>query len=94
MKTNLGIKDINRESSRVIFVANTFNTYQKNAIDFRDLPIELWEARIFGNDIVVYNQLQAKNATASIKTLTNNVKNPEIEKITKELKTYTIDDHT
>jgi hypothetical protein len=93
MKTNWNTKDINRESSKIIFVANTFNTYQKNAINFHDLPIELWEAKVFGNDIVIYKQLKAKDTTTSIKNLLGTTKNPEIEKITKELKIYTIEDH-
>lgn len=87
---NYNLKDINWEWSRVMFVANNFTSYQKNAINFKDLPIELWEAKKFGADIVVYDQIKAKNTQASVKTIT---KNTEIEKVVKELKTYTIDGH-
>lgn len=90
MKKNFTKKDINREWSKVIFVANSFTAYQKNAINFKDLPIEIWEAKKFGTDIVVYDQLKAKNTQASVKTITQNT---EIEKVVRELKTYTVEDH-
>lgn len=90
MKKNLTKKDINREWSRIVFVANSFTAYQRNAINFKDLPIEIWEAKKFGTDIVVYDQLKAKNAQASVKTITQNT---EIDKVVRELKTYTTDDH-
>lgn len=90
LKKNFTKKDINREGSKAIFVANSFTPYQKNAINFKDLPIELWEAKKFGADIVVYDQIKAKNTQASVKTIT---KNTEIDKVVKELKTYTVEDH-
>lgn len=90
MKKNFTKKDINWEWSKVIFVANTFTAYQKNAINFKDLPIEIWEAKKFGTDIVVYDQIKAKDTQASVKTIT---KNTEIDKVVRELKTYAIDDH-
>lgn len=89
MKKNFTKKDINREWSRVIFVANSFTAYQKNAINFKDLPIEIWEAKKFWTDIIVYDQIKAKDVQASVKTIT---KNTEIADVVKELKTYTIDD--
>lgn len=90
MNKNFTKKDINWEWSRVIFVANNYTAYQKNAINFKDLPIELWEAKKFGTDIVVYDQIKAKNTQASVKTIT---KNTEIDKVVKELKTYTVEDN-
>jgi hypothetical protein len=73
-----------------MFIANGFTAYQRNAINFKDLPIELWEAKKFGADIVVYDQIKAKNTQASVKTIS---KNTAMEKVVKELKTYTIEDH-
>jgi len=71
-------------------VANSFTAYQKNAINFKDLPIEIREAKKFGTDIIVYDQIKAKNTQASVKTIT---KNTDIDKVVKELKTYSVDDH-
>jgi len=41
MKDNLERKDVDWSQSRVLFLANSFTVYQQNAINFKDLPIEL-----------------------------------------------------
>lgn len=84
-------KDINWEASRVIFVANWFTSHQRNAINFKDLPIELREVKRFETEIVVFNQLKAKNTSASVKTISKWDK--DVSKIMSEVKTYTVDDH-
>lgn len=79
---NLKRKDIDWSQSRVIFIADSFTYYQQNAIGFRDLPIELWEAKIFEEDLIFYSQLKPLTSKGSIKTLT---KDGAIQKISKEL---------
>jgi len=68
--------------SRVVFIADSFTRYQRNAIGFKDLPIELWEVKLFENDLVSYSQLKLPIAQGSIKTLT---KDKTIQKVSKEL---------
>jgi len=41
MQTNLKRKDIDWTQSKVLFLANSFTVHQQNAINFKDLPIEL-----------------------------------------------------
>ncbi|GGZ86406.1 hypothetical protein [Novosphingobium arvoryzae] len=38
--------------SRVIFISPSFNSYQKNSVNFKDMPFELWEIKRFNNDII------------------------------------------
>ena len=90
-KSPIQKSDINWESSKVIFVANGFTSYQKNAINFKDLPIELWESRQFENEIILFNQVKASKTSESIKTISKWDKT--FSKITEEIKTYTIEDH-
>lgn len=90
-KTIIQKDNINWEWSKVIFVANSFTTHQKNAINFKDLPIELREARQFEKEIILFNQIKANKTSESVKTISR--WNKEISKITSEIKTYTIDDH-
>jgi hypothetical protein len=42
-KDTLKRDDIDWSQSKVIFVSPSFTTYQKEAINFKDLPIELWK---------------------------------------------------
>ncbi len=43
VKAALTRDQIDWNQSRVIFVANSFTEHQRGAINFRDLPIELWQ---------------------------------------------------
>ena len=61
-----------------------------NAINFKDLPIELWEIKMYDNNVVLYNQLLSQDSKESIKTIT---KNNTINKVSSEVKVYTLEDH-
>lgn len=89
-KTALKRDDIDWSQSRVIFIANSFTTYQQEAISFKDLQFELWEAKKYDNNTLLYNQLKADKSSESIKTVT---KNSVVASVSKEIKTYTVDDH-
>jgi hypothetical protein len=56
-KTHLRKDDIDWSQSRVIFISPVFATYQRKAIEFKDLPIELWEIKQYSNSIISLNQL-------------------------------------
>ncbi len=83
--------DIDWSQSRVIFISPSFTTYQKEAINFKDLPIELWEIKRYNNRTVNYNQIKTSGAQESVKTISREDKT--IEKVTKEIKVYTENDH-
>jgi len=82
LNKNLRRKDVDWSQSRVVFIADSFTRYQQNAIGFKDLPIELWEIKIFEEDLVSYSQLKPLTIKGSIKTLT---KDKTIQKISKEI---------
>ncbi|MFH1365989.1 MAG: DUF5655 domain-containing protein [Patescibacteria group bacterium] len=89
-KQNFKKDDIDWSQSRVLFLARSFTDYQQNAINFRDLPIELWEVKMFNNSTILYNQLISSDNKESIKTIT---KNKTVANVTKEVKVFTIEDH-
>ena len=39
--------DIDWSQSRIIFISQSFNNYQKDSVNFKDLPFELWEIKRF-----------------------------------------------
>jgi predicted transport protein len=90
MKRNLKREDVDWSQSKVMFIANSFTAYQQNAINFKDLPIELWEAKMFDNKTILYNQLKSSQATESIKTIS---KDKTIQNVSKEIVKYSVDDH-
>lgn len=83
--------DVDWSQSKVIFVSPGFTTYQKEAINFRDLPIELWEIKRYSNKTVAYNQIKTSGSQESVKTISRQDEN--IEKVSKEIKVYTESEH-
>lgn len=45
--------DIDWTQSKIIFVSPSFNDFQRQSSNFKDLAIELWEIKQFENDVVV-----------------------------------------
>src|SRR3989339_1080691 len=72
MSSNLKRDDIDWSQSKVIFIANSFTTYQEKALNFKDLPIELWEVKKYDNLTILYNQLKSADSSESIKTVSKN----------------------
>ena len=90
-KSSLGRKDVDWSQSRILFLAGSFTTHQKNAINFRDLPIELWEVELYDNSTVLYKEILPSEASESVKKISGN---KTIKAVNKEVKSYTIEDHT
>ena len=57
--------DVDWSQSKVLFVSPNFTTYQKEAINFKDLPIELWEIKRFTNDTLSFEQIVNRSSKES-----------------------------
>ncbi|WP_409199619.1 DUF5655 domain-containing protein [Methanobrevibacter sp. DSM 116169] len=90
MDESLGKNDIDWSQSRVIFISPSFTTYQRQAMEFKDLPMELVEITKYSNNTVLYNRLKPSVTNESIKTIQNN---EEIKEVNKEVKVYKEEDH-
>ena len=90
--TNENIKrdDVDWTQSKVIFVAGSYTPHQRKAIDFKDLPFELWETNLFENDLLLFNHIKPASTVESIKTIT---RSKTIEQVNREVKIYTEADH-
>ncbi len=87
----IDMNEIDWSQSKVIFIADSFTRYQKESINFKDLPIELYEMKQFDNWNIIYNTILATNTTESIKTITK--LETEFKEINKEIHTYNEDYH-
>jgi len=83
--------DVEWSQSRVIFISPQFTNYQKQAINFRDLPIELWEVVKHENGIVSFTQLKSPETSESINVVSRG--SSVVREVSKEIKVYTEDDH-
>ncbi len=89
----LKMEDVDWSQSRIIFVSPSFNSYQKDSVNFKDLPFELWEIKRYSNDTVVLNQHRS-NSKESIETLNPNTTDSTISQVSREVRVYTIEQHT
>lgn len=82
-------KDIDWSQSRVLFLAESFTKYQQDAINFKDLPIELWKTKRYENQTVSYSKVGVSDVKQSIKDVS---KDKTMDKVSKEIKVYSADD--
>ena len=90
-KAPLKRNDVDWSQSKVIFVSPTFNDFQIQATNFKDLPIELWEVNRFDNDIITLNIINKSKSAPNIKAVSIE-KNEEFSTL-KEIKVYQESDH-
>jgi len=88
---NLKRQDVDWSQSRVIFISPSFTDYQKQSINFKDLPIELWEIRAYRNGTVFFTPQKPANPTESIKTISTGTESEDT--VRREIKVYTEADH-
>jgi hypothetical protein len=93
MDQSLRRNDVDWSSSRVIFISQNFNTYQKNSVNFKDIPFELWEIKRFNDDIISLAQHHA-SSTEGIELLKGAAEESTIKKVSAEIKVYEEKDHT
>ena len=84
-------QDVDWSQSKVLFISQEFTTYQREAVNFKDLPIEHWEIKRYKNKTVSYNKITKSGAQESIKTVSKSDKT--ISSVSDEIKIYSEEDH-
>jgi len=86
----LSRESVNWSQSKVIFISPFFSSHQKEAINFKNLPIELWEIKYYGSDLVEYKNIEPLESSEKIETLTGS---KFIKEVIKEVKNYDLEHH-
>jgi len=89
-ETPLRRENIDWSQSRVIFIAPFFTPHQKAAINFKNLPIELWEIKYYENDLIEYERIEPLESAEKIEAITGS---KFIKEVAREIKTYDLDWH-
>ncbi|HEM4053843.1 TPA: hypothetical protein U2D41_000449 [Streptococcus suis] len=87
----LNKSQVDWSQSKVAFVSPNFTSFQKQAVDFKDLNIELWEVRKFENDVLFVNGIKKSKNAPSIKTSVSKEQS-DLSLVAQELKTYSEED--
>ena len=91
-KETLKRSDVDWSSSKVIFIAPSFNAYQKNSINFKDVPFELWEIKQFEKGLILFEQYLA-SSSESIQKISKGDNGSVISKVSSEIKSTSEEDH-
>ena len=78
--------DVDWSQSRIIFISPSFSSYQKNSVNFKDVPFELWEIKRFSNNTIGLDQ-HISTSKESIQKIDSS-KDSVIRKVGKEVKVY------
>jgi hypothetical protein len=82
-------KDFDWTQSKILFLSPSFTPYQVEALNFKGLPIELWEVHLYSNDIIYYEKIKSRGPIENINLISK--KSKIIEKVSSEIKIYTED---
>jgi predicted transport protein len=82
---NLRRGDIDWSQSRVIFISPQFTEYQKNSVNFKDVPFELWEITQFQNQTIGLNKIET-NSVVDINTTSSDEKSV-VKRVSEEIVT-------
>lgn len=75
--------------SKILFLSPSFTQYQVEAINFKDLPIELWEVHWYANDTIRYERIKSKGTAMILNSISKT--NKVIEKVGNEIRVFTED---
>lgn len=90
MKKGLRKDELDWSQSRVIFISPEFTRYQKGAINFRDLPIELWEISLYENGMVLIDSITTPEGSESIEKISP--RGESFKEVSREIKVYSEQD--
>ncbi len=83
MDSNLKKGGVDWSQSKILFLANSFNTHQKQAVGLKEHKdrMELWEVKKYDNGTILYNHLKPLDAAEPIATVS---KSDTIKDVSKE----------
>lgn len=84
--------DIDWTQSKVVFISPHFTEYQKHSINFKDVPFELWEIKLYDNNLLGLIQHKTTSNESISNTITS-VGNEILKSVSREVKVYNEDDH-
>ena len=88
-KSSLTIQDIDWSQSRIIFVSPIYTSYQLNATDFKNIPVDLIKVTRYEDDII---EIDFIKKTSTVKVQDINIE-PSKNDVNKEVVVYTEEDH-
>jgi hypothetical protein len=88
-------EDIDWSQSKIMFISQSFNSFQKDSVNFKNLPFELWEIKRFSNDLVILNKHNSTSNESIDSLNSNNLETPNIiQTVNREVQVVDEEYHT
>lgn len=95
--TPLKRKDVEWSQSKIIFISQQFNDFQRMSVNFKNIPFELYEVKRFERDIIGLSEIQSDSkvelTTPGLNTSKMKGDQGAIEEVTSQLSRYTEEYH-
>lgn len=92
MDKNLKRNEIDWSQSKIIFISPKFSEFQKNSINFKNVPFDLWEISQFENNTIGLTKIET-TSSEDINTTVNKSKSNVVKQVSKEIIKYDEDYH-
>ncbi|MCW5520182.1 hypothetical protein J1N09_10060 [Aureitalea sp. L0-47] len=91
---NIKRDEVDWSQSKIIFISPKFSDYQRNSINFKNIPFELWEVMRYKNNLLGLNKINIEsdvdiNSTTQMDGSENNL----VSRVSKEIIRYDEDYH-
>lgn len=84
--------DVDWSSSRVLFISPSFNSYQRNSVNFKDVPFELYEIKRYEGGLVSFDRI-GSTSKQSISSLSPLNADSTISKVSAQVKVHELNEH-
>lgn len=90
---SLNRTEVDWTQTKIIFISPRFTEYQKNSINFKNLPFELWEIKRFSNNTIGLNQITSDSDVKIDSSISTKDSSNVLHKVSKEIIRYDEDHH-
>ena len=85
---NIKRDEVDWSQSKVVFISPHFSDYQRNSVNFKNLPFELWEITRYNDDSIGLSKISTESNVDINTTIGENSSDGIMGKVTKELVRY------
>lgn len=84
---------IDWSQSKIIFISQSFNSYQKDSVNFKNVPFELYEIKRFENGTFILDKHKT-SSRESIDSLSTSQPSSVISNVSKQVEVVDVESHT
>lgn len=85
--------DVDWSQSRILFISPSYNSYQKDSVNFKNIPFELYEIKRFENNTFILNKHET-SSKENIESLSHTKGGSVIGEVSKEVTVVDEENHT